>query len=218
MPQTPGQRLQLIRNMLNLSRNDVHCKYGIPVPTLRSWELGKTKIGLKALYRCMECYKQEGILCSSEWILEGKGLEPQRTQQLQHLFQTPQMGEIQADDVLMLKEMQYFQSLHPSAVMIQVANDEMLPYYQIGDYLAGIPVDPSLWIELDQQHCIVELPNKLSLVRKFIVTNKANAHFSLIMTNPLALSHEPIMYNPSLVNVAPIIMHRRPTHAILASL
>ncbi len=73
-----GQRIRDLRKKTRLSRRAFAEKYGIPAGTLQNWENERYSGGLtqKAINELIAAFKAEGLDCSVEWLLYGKGHRP----------------------------------------------------------------------------------------------------------------------------------------------
>ena len=69
-------RLRFIRSISGLTRNEIEEKYGLPEITLRKWETGNITLSKKGIIRCLDVYRQEDIICSEDWIINGTGPRP----------------------------------------------------------------------------------------------------------------------------------------------
>lgn len=74
-----AERLRRLRNLANLSRKDM-CNTDLNFNTLKAWELarfgGLPKDGADKVIRRIA---KEGVICTADWLLYGKGITPQLT-------------------------------------------------------------------------------------------------------------------------------------------
>lgn len=206
---TPGQRLRHIRSIFHLTRSYLQEKYGLPEVTLKSWENGTTTLSISGAKRCVEAYRNEGIIVSEEWILQGIGLDPKTAISVGHYFTVPTDKDlpIENDEILMIKDAQAFKESHSSAVIMIVSNDDMRPFYWPGDYVGGrlrYGKDIDLLINKD---CIVYLQNGEHFFRRLIKNSLGN--YNLTCLNPNETTSEPVLYNINIDSAAPVIWHRR---------
>jgi hypothetical protein len=119
---TPGNRLKYIRSILRVSRAYMQEKYSLPEVTLKSWENGTTKLTQSGAQRCVEAYRNEGLIVSEDWIMEGIGLDPKSTVTVSHYFATPTNQEIsfEDDELAMVRDANLFKESHPNAVVMLV--------------------------------------------------------------------------------------------------
>ncbi|WP_154699524.1 hypothetical protein, partial [Legionella pneumophila] len=109
-------------------------KYSLPEVTLKSWENGTTKLTQSGAQRCVEAYRNEGLIVSEDWIMEGIGLDPKSTVTVSHYFAIPTNQEIsfEDDELAMVRDANLFKESHPNAVVMLVSNDDMRPFYLPG--------------------------------------------------------------------------------------
>lgn len=154
-----GERLRKIRNLANLSRKNLCNSDEVKLNTYKGWELARFGgLPVDGAARVIKRVAQERVVCSSDWLLYGKGREPYI------LPQHTELAEID-DNGLILREISVFQSLYPNATYLQIADDALAPYYNEGDYVAGIKYFGSSISTITNTPCIVELINGQTLVR-----------------------------------------------------
>jgi phage repressor protein C with HTH and peptisase S24 domain len=206
-----SKRLKYIRSsLLRVTRIFLQEKYALPEVTLKSWENGTTKLTLSGVKRCIEIFRQEGVLVSPEWILEGVGFEPKMINTINTYFSIP-VGQPQSlptedDELFMMKEANHFKEIHSNAVIMIVSNDDMRPAYLPGSYVGGklrtgSEIDSSI-----NKDCIIFLKNGGQFFRRLI--KNSIGQYNLVCLNPHETTAEPVLYNVDIESVAPIIWHR----------
>ena len=205
---SPGQRLKYIRSMIRVSRSYMQEKYGLPEVTLKSWENGTTKLTQLGAQRCVEAYRNEGLIISEDWIMEGVGLDPKSTVTVSHYFATPMNSEfaIEDDELAMVRDANSFKESHPNAVIMIVSNDDMRPFYWPGDYVGGKMRSCEEIERSINKDCIVHLKNGERFFRRLIKNNLGG--YNLTCLNPNEITAEPVLFNVDIESVAPIIWHR----------
>lgn len=208
----PNERLKHLRELLKLTRAQVYEKYGIPQDSLAAWENGKARVTEKSVDRCLKAYRAEGLIASKEWVLVGEGFDPKFSLDLSRYFKTlsTEMPESEIDDELLkVKELEYFKSLAPNSVVSVVSADDMLPLYASGDYVGGrfkFGKDIENCIGKD---CIIKTMDGCNFVRR-IAKNSSGTGYNLVALNPqYDGSPEPVLFNVEIECAAPIIWHRR---------
>src|SRR3989338_555429 len=73
-----GLRIRMAPSLLPLNRTEFCEKHGLNRYTIQAWELGRNKIGLTSLRRFCEAMSKEGVFCTPEWLLHGKGDGPSK--------------------------------------------------------------------------------------------------------------------------------------------
>jgi hypothetical protein len=222
-----AERLKQVRIILRLGRDYLEKKYHIPAATLKAWENGLTSITEKGLKRCIDMYRQEGMLLNREWILFGIGLSPRVSldmgKYLASELQYPKNEEKAeypkvSDDVTpyiidetacILREAAFFKKEYQNSVVLSVINDDMEPVYQIGDYVGGIFRYGKSINTVAKIDCIIRLTSGELLVRRLF--KDADGRYNLVCINPIpSISNMPIMFDAKIECVAPIIWHRKP--------
>jgi hypothetical protein len=148
----------------------------------------------------LKIFQDEGIQCSFEWLFNGIG---------EH-YQSPRIRiEIPpSEDEAITRELKSFLEHNPGAIDYLVSDDTMAPWFQVGDFVAGIRYFPpfhSLNERIKNMPCIVQAEPGGTLVR--LVTPDDNGFYTLSCTNLNAST--PILENVKLITVAPIIWLRR---------
>lgn len=205
---TPGNRLKYIRSILRVSRSYMQEKYSLPEVTLKSWENGTTKLTQSGVQRCVEAYRNEGLIVSEDWVMEGIGLDPKSTVTVSHYFATPTKQEIsfEDDELAMVRDANFFKESHPNTVVMLVSNDDMRPFYLPGDYIGG-KMRYGDKIELSvNKDCIIYLKNGERYFRRLIKSISGN--YNLTCLNPNETTAEPVLFNVDIEGVAPVIWHR----------
>lgn len=211
-----GERLKFMRSISMLSRNDVFKKYGISSSSIDSWERNIAIPNKTSFQKLISAYKNEGIDVSEKWLQTGVGNPPSTNllvQTLNHSIEPTQKNKFLDDflnkDKLLSKETEFFKSLYKNAVVIQISNDEMRPFYTPGDTIGGIL---KFGLEIDHcigKDCIALLKDGTKIFRR-LIKNVATKKYNLICLNPyLAKTIEPTIFNAKIKAAAPVIWIRR---------
>jgi phage repressor protein C with HTH and peptisase S24 domain len=207
-----GKRLRCIREHLSLTRLQIQNKYGLSAETLKSWESGKIGLTAKGLDRCLEIYRIEKIVLSREWVITGNGLDPRLSAEIARIpiesKGKPASGTL-GDFDLALKEVTFFRELSPEAVVMQISDNDMQPFYSPGDYVGGrYEVGLENWNESLGKDCIVLAESGEVYIRRLAKNNKNE--FVLTLHNPhWGGAYEPVIVGLKIAKIAPIIWHRR---------
>ncbi len=209
---TRGERLQYIRSLLRLTRSYIEQKYGLSVETLKVWEYDKQPLTENGLKRCMAIYRAEGVLVARNWILLGEGLAPKIAVNIKRIFeevQEEQKGQPLDDEILMLKEADYFKSLAPNSILMLVTTEEMLPVYSPGDYIGGRYIKGKDLENAIGKDCIVKTRQGEQFFRR-LIKNSTSGGYNLVCLNPSwGGTLEPVIYDVAVEWAAPVIWHRR---------
>lgn len=193
---------------MRVSRAYLQEKYAIPEVTLKSWENGTTKLTKTGADRCVEIYRNEGLIINEDWVLDGIGLDPKATVTIGHYFATPTSKElpIEDDEIAMIRDANIFKENYPNAVIMVVSNDDMRPFYKPGDYVGGKMRFGSDIIDALNRDCIVILKNGERFFRRLIKNSHNN--YNLTCLNPNSETSEPVLFNVEIDSAAPVIWHR----------
>lgn len=210
---SPNERLRFIRSQLRLTRAYLCEKYGLSTETLKAWENGKLTLTEKALKRCIDIYRSEGVVVSKSWILTGEGLDPRMSFELNQYFsETNELHttEKESDEFLMLREIDFFKHSTKNSVVLLISTEEMLPYYSPGDYVGGRLYAKERAKELIGKDCIIVTQQGEKYFRRLSYHNTDNT-YNLACHNPSwGGTLEPVFFDVDIKLIAPIVWHRRP--------
>jgi hypothetical protein len=203
-----GERLRYIRAMLRVSRSYLQEKHGLPEVTLKAWESGTVNVTQSGVKRCIEVYKQEGLIVNEDWILEGIGLDPTSQLSVGRYFSTPTHKDlpIEDDEIAMIRDANDFKEKYSNAVVMIVSNDEMRPFFKPGDYVGGKMRFGDEIQSCINKNCIIKLKNNDQYFRR-LIKNSRNG-YNLACLNPNENTEEPVLYNADIEGAAPVIWHR----------
>lgn len=202
-----GERLRKIRNLANLSRKELCNTPELKLNTYKGWELGRFGgLPVDGAERVIKRVTKEGVICSVEWLLYGKGQEPYIIPQSTGDFD--QLGT-----EIILKEIMVFQSFYPDAVYIEIKDDALSPLYVIGDYVAGIRVFGENINAIVNQACIVQLTNGEILCR-YLREGYTKDKYQLLATNINSNLKGPQTIESELNFAAPIVRHYNPVSSL----
>jgi len=180
-----GQRLQHLRNLADLSRQEFCDKYTFNRRTLKSWELGDYKgIPKNSAVKVLAAYFQEGIQCELQWLMHGTNQPPSINQEKQ-----------------IAKELEIFKQNNANSVVLLVNDNSMEPYFFPGDYVAGIKREENDIEALVGSDCIIETTDKQILLRHLEAGSK-KYHYNISCANQ-------IQKNIQLISAAQVILMRR---------
>jgi transcriptional regulator with XRE-family HTH domain len=204
-----GKRLKAARMQAGLTRADIERKYNISKLTQGNWENGKAG-GLteKGAKRMTYAFKQEGLYCTIEWLLDGMGTPPYPTDKL---FIGDEVEALLAGAAgaanSIAEELLTFRRCNKEAIDFTVQDEGMLPFYSIGDYVGGIQrygLDIQSVIGRD---CIMLLPKGKIMFRR--LREGENGLYALACINPDANVDPFFMDSQEVISAAPVIWHRR---------
>ncbi len=199
-----GKRIKYLRKILRYSSAKAFGeKCGIVESTFKSWEQGRhTGLTTNGALKIVEECQKEGVPCTLEWLLYGKGSDPVKsnTSALTLTFELDSINIIQ-------EELKIFHRFYSDAIDTIINDKGMEPCFSPGDHVAGIRYFEKDIPKLIGLNCIVQLHNGQLLVRKLLAGEKAE-HYTLSCINPTI--KENISKNVRLFSAAYIIWIRKP--------
>ncbi|MCH9643604.1 MAG: helix-turn-helix domain-containing protein [Gammaproteobacteria bacterium] len=210
---TPGDRLRRARVLAGLTtRREFEKKHRISANTLQGWEQGKNPLSEKGARRVVEAFKGEGLICSTDWLLHGRGMPPRPFEMLTAGIKNkadPSCSEFNLrEEECIYNETQSFKKQNPNSIVLTIADDAMEPYYHMGDYIGGIQVPIEHLSRYVGQMCILELENNVILPR-LLQAGVKEGFYTAACTNPMTKISPLNMYDVRIVCIAPILWHRR---------
>lgn len=210
---TAGDRLRRARLLAGLhTRREFEHKHQISSNTLQGWEQNKNPLSAKGARRIIEALKQEGLLCSVEWLLHGTGLPPRPFEMINagvnaSLLENHAQLNLREEEAI-YQESQTFKNQKANTIILNITDDAMEPYYGLGDYIGGVQIDNSEISQFIGKACIVELENNLILPRILQAGSHPNV-YNLSSSNPKTSASLLNFYNVKIISIAPIVWHRR---------
>ncbi len=214
-PEARGERVKRLRNLSNLSRQEMCEGNDLNVNTLKGWEIGRYGgLTVKGADKLLQRVAQEGVICNMDWLLYEIGSGPSinsdyiKTKEFVNLDNTELQANFTKEDKYIAEELMLFRSHYKHTVDLIINDDGMLPIYQAGDYVAGVPYFQEKIANLIGENCIVQTASGHLLVRQLRKGNHENA-YNLICINTATSVEQPVMYNVNIISAAPITWQRR---------
>lgn len=203
--QKRADRLKSLRKAIGYSTREFEAKYHIKASTLKNWEQAQGG-GLTAngALKIIAALSKEGIHCTLDWLLYGKGIEPQP---LAKMGPTSKTGPSSNTLFSISQELRLFHELHPNAIDTIVNDDGMEPYFNQGDYVAGIRQFDKDIEKLMGKNCIVHLQTGQVLVRQLNSSDKKDS-YTLSCTNKKTTVKPTKLDDVQLFSAAHIIWRR----------
>ncbi len=193
----PNERLRFLRSLTNLTRKDIAEKYNLPTVTLNKWETGSLSLSDKGIIKCLNIYKCEGVIATEDWIKSGDGPLPYIMNSSNKLLHQGEYKNFEND-------INYYKNTYSNCVVFEINGDEMLPTYKSGDIVIGY-IYTNDYKYLNNKICIITLENNEQLLRKLLVVD--NNQYNLHCINPLTTAKESILFNVTILQIAPVIWH-----------
>jgi transcriptional regulator with XRE-family HTH domain len=198
-----GIRLKRVREIANLTSDELAKKAGVSRQSLSYWENasqnGLSSKGAQAIVQALEEY---GFRCDFNWLWSGVGDEPYRSSEgiRDHTVTAALPGSFYPSD-LRAVEIKAFAQNYSDAVVMEVKHNAMKPLYQSGDWIGGCwrALSPKLLGQI----CIVEIAGYLE-VR--VCKTRDEKGYSLRFMTYSEETMEPFeLENQNPLQVAPVI-------------
>ncbi|MCX7125802.1 MAG: helix-turn-helix transcriptional regulator [Gammaproteobacteria bacterium] len=211
-----GERLRRARILAGIStRREFEKKYQVSANTLQGWEQGKNPLSKKGAKRILEALKNEGLICSLEWLIHGNGVPP-RAFEMTH-GDAPSKNDLDAflgsmhlqEEQAIYQELQAFKINNANSIIITISDDAMEPQFRAGDYVGGVRLTRAEDIQLySGQPCIVELADHTILPR-YMHADIESGTYTLSCTNFQSKAAPLNVFNAKIISAAPILWHRK---------
>jgi DNA-binding transcriptional regulator YiaG len=217
--QERAHRLKFLRKMTRLSMKEFAQLCNLGLTTINYWEQGYSSITERGAKKVIKALREEGIECSTVWLLSGLGIQPKITDpsKLTKINYPPieissQIIQEENSDYLAGKikeELNLFQTIYPDSLVHLINNESMMPLYCKGDIVAGKKLTGKNMELANGIDCIVEIENDILEVRRVRIGHAANS-FDLYVINPEASLELPPLRNIKINALAPIIRIWKP--------
>lgn len=202
-----AKRLIMLRNLANLSRKQLCELSSINVHTLKGWEVGRYG-GLPhdGAEKIIKCIAQKGVTCSLEWLLHEIGAGPKVITDVAtaRVDTQKQASTTKIDEQQLLDELMFFRRQHDDAATFQVEDDGMSPFYNRGEYVAGIKCyGKQVKLALGRD-CVVQCGDGQIFLRN-LRKGLEKGKFTLACHNAQTSVPYPTMYNVEITSAAPVI-------------
>lgn len=201
MPQQArAERLRRLRNMANLSREELCNTDTLNVATYKGWEIGRfgglSSSGAKEVIKRIA---KEGVICSLDWLLHGRGCSPFIIANTSSVCNNEDIPSV-------LQEITVFQNNFKDGIFLEVLDDGMLPQYKPRDYVAGIKKYDAEINSLIGDICIVQSIDNEIVVRQLLKGIEKNT-YTMVCLNPKTTVAFPVLVNVEIKAAASIIRH-----------
>lgn len=148
-----GARFRSARSLVPDLNRKMFCeRHGINRYTMQSWENGLHISKGKNVWKFIEALQKEGVFCSIEWLLYGKGAPAKTVDALEKISNEGQ-GASPTSCHPHLNLVLELIKVSPNLCMVTIEDELMAPKYRQGDIVVGIlkeldsPIDPFVLIE-----------------------------------------------------------------------
>ena len=207
-PHERGVRLKMLRSLSKLMQKELGAKCGVSESTIINWEKGRFGgLPLDGANKVVNYLIKENVYCTVDWLLYEIGDGPRliggrnKTHSaIAHLGSNEKTSI--TDEILV------FRKHFPDAISLLVNDDGTEPFYQPGDYVAGIKHYGNDIEKCIGLTCIVQTSDGKEMLRS-LRKGENKRLYTLLCTNPNTKLQKPTLYNISLNYAAPIIRHYR---------
>lgn len=123
-----GRRIKSCRVLTGLNQEEFSTKHGFALPSLKTWELGVIP-RVEGISRLIEAFKMDGVFVAIQWLMLGHGIGPSFNLELPE----PDNNE---DSMWQTFKNECIKS-HDNPIISEIVNEEMVPYFSLGDIVFG---------------------------------------------------------------------------------
>lgn len=209
-PQACAERLRKVRNLANLSRQELCAESGVNIHTLSGWENGRFGgLSRPGAQKIIQFLATKGVKCSLEWLLFEIGASP-TLQAVAAELVAVEIPEISNEEQHIIDELMLFKNQYHYTLDMKVVDDSMLPWFEIDDYVAGVVCHTQHLQRLYGRPCIAQTRTNQLLLR-MLQPGSGTDKFSLICSNLQTNTAQPVLQDVDWVRIAPVLWHRKPT-------
>ncbi|HLD95126.1 MAG TPA: helix-turn-helix transcriptional regulator [Alphaproteobacteria bacterium] len=209
-----SNRIKELRSKIGLTRAEIQTKYGLNVSTLRSVENQSNALSLSLAKKLAIIASENGVDCSIEWLMEGKGSPPflvskEKWTKKNPVTQLSTMvkGIVESQTLSIAFDvhnfLQSYKDYDPE--ILKISDDAMAPQFKSGDYVGGIPVTIEKINNFLDTPFILELENGKKVLRYVTVYEKRPM---LYCTNFRHEGSPKLIFNPVITKACPVFWHR----------
>lgn len=207
---SPAERLKILRSIAGFSSRKAFCEaVGIPLPTMESWEKEGNTLSSKGAKRLISALEKLGVSCTEEWLFWGVGFFPQNQgikKDTPRIFESK--NKLENNNKIIFKEISTFLKQDSQAIVLFVADHQMYPFYDKGDYVGGLRLFNKDISQAVGCNCIIEKEDGVILVRR-LEGSLVKDRYSLFCYTPTEQYSFVSACDTPLKSVAPIIWHRK---------
>ncbi|MCL5261075.1 MAG: hypothetical protein M1561_05305 [Gammaproteobacteria bacterium] len=207
-PAARAIRLKMVRHLANLSRKELCSLCKINIHTLIGWEVARFGgLPLDGAEKIIAGVAEKGVQCTLDWLIHEIGAGPtvvtdyitakidskKKEQEINSLHNNKQP----------ITELVLFRKQYSDAISLQIADDGMSPFYNEGDYVAGVKQYGTTIQSAVGQDCIVQCSNGQILLRNLRLGTEPGK-YTLVCTNPQTKVSNPILYNIEITSAAKV--------------
>lgn len=202
-----AKRLRRVRNMANLTRDAMCAGDGLNINTYKGWEIARYGgLPVDGAEKVVKRVAREGVICTIDWLLHGRGVGPYvlPTGGRSQISTEVLIGAATGEAALIQNELALFTKQFSDTVYCQVQDDALTPFYNVGDYVAGVKYYGEQISDLIGQNCLVQTPEGEILVRHLRAGTQAD-RYTLVSVNAHTRAAKAFLFNVALISAAPIM-------------
>ena len=201
-------RVRTIRGMLRMTVAEFANLLDYATPTITQWEKNPLNgLSEKGARNIIESLRNTSVVCDLNWLLYGRGVPPfiRSENKLIAKYQQELLGLSGVIDCATYtnNEIERFRNFIPNALIMQVLDDSMEPFYSAGEFVGGKELREKELPQALGKVCIVKLADNKMLLRKLFKDDQDSQKFKLVCINQLA-AVETVLSNISILGAAPV--------------
>ena len=129
---TSGERLRRARILAGIStRREFEERHDISANTLQGWEQGKNPLSEKGARRVAQALKEEGLICTIDWLIHGTGMPPRPYEMVNaglsdNISGNPSLADMNLkEEEDNYQEIQLFRQKNTNAIVLTDADNAM---------------------------------------------------------------------------------------------
>lgn len=163
-----GARFRSARSLVpTLNRKSFCEKYGINRYTVQSWENGLHISKGKNIEKFIEALGREGVFCTAEWLIDGKG-EPAQVAVETYNLSSNKPSWAHNNEHLNAKVLEISEEMGDDIIAHRITDNTMAPKFLAGDLVLGQKIDFSSDMA-HQKYCVIKLNHDKLLVRRVLL-------------------------------------------------
>lgn len=123
-----GRRIKACRVLTGFNQEEFSTRHGFALPSLKTWELGVIP-RVEGISRLIEAFKKDGVFVANQWLMWGHGIGPS--------FNLEQAEQGGGDERMWQTFRNECIKSHDNPIISEIIDDEMMPYFSMGDVLFG---------------------------------------------------------------------------------
>lgn len=192
-----GHKIKELRKTLGFTRSAFEQEFGISRNTLKSIEYGVYKPNKNQSTILSNAFRSIGINVDPEFFLSDELSE--------HLSDNDFVISF-SQEIDIEKEINLVKKQSPELVFVKMLGNEMCPFLNPGDVVAGIPAAKDKWNQLEGKICIIENDMQIKCVRVVCYINEETDQAHCKTSNQQQENYKKIE-KINLIKISPVSRH-----------